>query len=742
MFILLHLAGSKNLYQMKKLILLFSSVFLASNISAQSSQDAAVELWAKVQTAAPSVTLNWVSSAIATNYDVAKKLKTTSSWTTLAVGLSGTTTSFVDNSVAVGGNYEYRVIKYAPSLTYNGYGYINVGIEAAVVENRGKLMLLVETGFSVSLAPEIKRLQDDLEGDGWEVLTSYVSSTLAVTAVKTMINNTYNLDPLNTKALFILGHVPVAYSGNFGPDAHPDHQGAWPADSYYAEMTGSWTDATVNVTTGLPVRTQNIPGDGKFDQSSSGVVELQVGRVDLSSMPIFTLTETQLTKNYLDKDHDYRKKVFSATRRAVIDDNFGYFSGEAFASSGYKNFGPLVTPTNVVAGDYLTTMAAGASYLWSYGCGGGSFTSCSGVGVSTDFTTSNLGGVFTMLFGSYFGDWDIANNFLRAPLCQGKTLTNMWSGRPHLQVHHMGLGENIGYSIRISQNNTGTYYYSYAQNFVGISLMGDPSLRNDVVMPVSNVVATRIGNNCNISWSASTQTNVLGYNIYMKNDTNKTYVKINPALITGTTYTNLCLVYPGIYKYMVRALVLEDVPSGTYYNMSEGIADTAMNTSNLAIYPNAGIQTQIGSTVNFTASAIGGTVFSWNFGDAGTSSLQNPSHIYAVNGNYTATLTVSNSCNSKTFTISVGITTGITPNILDESFVLFPNPSSGKIKINTTYIDNFDITVYSSDGRQVYSQNAVGNDKEVNLQSLSKGVYIIKLKDKENRTVNKRLIIE
>lgn len=726
---------------MKKFILLFSTLFLVNSSSAQTSKDAAVELWAKVQTAAPSVTLNWITSAIATGYDVAKKLKTTTSWTTLAVGLSGTTTSFVDNSVVVGGNYEYRVIKYAPSLTYNGYGYINVGIETPVIENRGKLLLIAANNLTPALAPEIKRLQDDLEGDGWEVLTSYVSTTMAVTALKTMINNTYNLDPLNTKALFFLGHVPVAYSGNFGPDAHPDHQGAWPTDSYYAEMNGSWTDASVNQTT-VSARNINIPGDGKFDQSSSGIVELQVGRVDLSSMPAFTLTETQLTKNYLDKDHDYRKKVFTPIRRAVIDDNFGYFSGEAFAASGYKNFGPLVTPTNVVAGDYLLTMASGASYLWSYGCGGGSFTSCGGVGVTSDFTTSNLGGVFTMLFGSYFGDWDIANNFLRAPLCQGKTLTNVWSGRPHWALHHMGLGENIGYSARITQNNTGTYFFSYAQNFVGIALMGDPTLRNDVVAPVSNVVATRIGNNCNITWSASTQTNVLGYNIYMKNDTNKTYVKINPSLITGTSYTNLCLVYPGIYKYMVRALVLENVPSGTYYNMSEGIADTAMNTMNLAIHGNAGIQTQVGSAVNFTAAAVGGTVFSWNFGDAGTSNLQNPSHTYTLSGNYTATLTVSNSCNSKTFTMSVGITTGITPNILEESFVLFPNPSNGKIKIGTSYIDNFDITVYSSDGKQVFSQIALSNDKEVNLEGLAKGLYLVQLKDRDNRTISKRLIIE
>jgi hypothetical protein len=727
---------------MKKFLLFFSGLLTAGFINAQTPQEAAVELWANVQVSPPTVTLNWVGQT-STAYNISKKLKTASTWTSVATGLSGTTTSFVDNNVSVGTNYEYLVMRTAPTLSYNGYGYINTGIEIPAVENRGKLILMVANTVSAALVNEIKRLQDDLEGDGWTVLTTYVSPTASVTAIKAIISATYALDPTNTKALFLLGHVPVPYSGSFGPDAHPDHQGAWPADTYYADMVGTnWTDVSVNVTAGLPARTQNIPGDGKFDQNNPGVVELQVGRVDLQGMTSFTQTETQLLKNYLDKDHDYRKKVFTATRRAVIDDNFGYFSGEAFAASGYKNFGPLVTPTNVIAADYLTTMANNTSYLWSYGCGGGSFNSCGGVGVTSNFAgTTNLGGVFTMLFGSYFGDWDIADNFLRAPLCQGKTLTNMWSGRPHLQVHHMGLGENIGYSWRASVNNTGVYYYSYAQNFIGISLMGDPSLRNDVVAPVSNVVATRIGNNCNISWSASTQTNVLGYNIYMKNDTNQTFTRINTSLIAGTTYTDLCLIYPGIYKYMVRALVLENVPSGTYYNLSEGVADTALNTNNYTIYGNAGIASQVASVVNFTATSTG-TGYNWNFGDAGTSSSQNPAHTYTVSGNYTATLTVTKGCNSKTYTMTVGITTGITKNIAEENFVVYPNPSNGKIKIGTSYIDNFDLTVYSAEGKQVFFQNTLSNEKEVDLGNLSKGVYIIQLKDRENRTVHKRLIIE
>ncbi|MFN7911699.1 MAG: T9SS type A sorting domain-containing protein [Bacteroidota bacterium] len=728
-----------------KIIVLIVVIQIHFTSSAQTTQQAAVELWATVQSSPPTVTLNWVGMPGATSYVISKKLKTSNTWTTLASGLSGSLTSFVDNSVTVGANYEYGVMRTAPTLSYNAYGYINTGIEVPAIEYRGKLILLIETTYSTSLASEITRLQDDLEGDGWTVITDYVAPTTSVTTVKGIITGYYNQDPLNTKALFLLGKIPVPYSGSFGPDAHTDHQGAWPADTYYGDMDGVWTDNTVNVTSGLPARTQNVPFDGKFDQNTvSTGVELQVGRVDLSNMPTFTLSTLQLMKNYLDKDHNYRKKVFTPIKRAVVDDNFGYFNGEAFASSGYKNFGPLVHPSNVSAGDYFTSMQNGTSYLWSYGCGGGSFTSASGIGNTANFASSNLGGVFTILFGSYFGDWDIANNFLRAPLCQGTTLTNFWSGRPHWVAHHMGLGETIGYSTRVTQNNTSLYYFSYAQNFIGISLMGDPTLRNDVVAPVSNVVATKMGNHGVINWTASTQTNVIGYNIYMRNDTNTTYVKVNNTPITATSYTNLCLMYPGIYKYMVKAVVLETTPSGTYYNLSEGISDTLLNTTNLNIYGSAGAAySTTSSVVNFTSNASAATSYFWSFGDGTSSMFQNPNHTYSISTAYVATVTISNACSSNNYTVAVSITTGLSEIESSNEIFIYPNPTRGDLIVDLRHETEVGILIYTIDGKLVHAEELIQKETRLNLAHLSKGIYFIKVSDKQqNTTYFKKLIIE
>jgi len=572
---------------MKKFIL-FASFSLLTLYTSYAQRGGAVELSAEVQKNPARITLNWRQGAAA-SYIIKRKDKTSKTWTSLQT-VSGSSISYIDNAVEVGKLYEYSVEKSGANV---GYGYIISGIEVPAIENRGRLILLIDSTFITSLASEIAILQEDLESDGWRIVTTYVGRNWKVPKVKSEVVRLYNAEPTETKALFILGHVPVAYSGDIVPDGHEDHKGAWPADVYYGDMNGSWTDNTVTSTPQSPPRTQNKPGDGRFDQSKiPSEVELQVGRVDLSGMTKFNKSELDLMKNYLKKDHEYRKKIFTVAKRGIIDDNFGDYGadnqGGAFVTNAWKNFAPLVHSRNVIEGDYLTTLNT-SEYLWSFGSGAGTFESVAGVenwDAAVKFSNSDTKGIFTMLLGSYFGDWDTNDNMLRQPLCQGKMLTNAWVGRPHWMFHHMGMGENIGYSTRLTQNNTSTYYSGVGTedhatgeitpnaSLVHIALMGDPTLRNDIVSPVSNVNAAFTNNNVVVSWNASPQQGVLGYNVYIKKENDDLYFKANSNLITGNSFTNISALTQGVYKYMVRAIVLENTPSGTYYNMSEGITDT------------------------------------------------------------------------------------------------------------------------------------------------------------------------
>jgi len=729
---------------MKKLLFVSFLFFLVIFSFSQSASDVAVQLSAVVQSNPAQITLSWIGNASTTQYQVFRKLKSATTWSSPIATLAGTVNQYIDNTITVGVNYEYHVSRAASG--YAGHGYINSGIEVPEISSRGKLILVIDSSFIVGLASEISRLIKDIEGDGWEVIRHDVLRTGSVTHVKDLIVTDYALDTtLNTKAVFIVGHVPVPYSGNINPDGHADHLGAWPADCYYADVDGTWTDSFVTSTTVSPARTQNVPGDGKFDQSIvPSDLELQVGRVDFNDMPSFTLTEEQLLKNYLDKDHDYRKKIFSPIKQAVIDDNFLFFSGEAFAGSGYKNFSTLVGTPNVIAADYFTSMST-ASYAWSYGCGGGTYTSAGGIGATSNFASSNLQGVFTMLFGSYFGDWDSQNNFLKAPLAQGKILTSVWSGRPHFQFHHMGLGENIGYDLLQTQNNPGNLYYASPTGITGHwvhnALMGDPTLRNDIVAPVSNIIATKVGYDCHVSWSASTETLFVGYNIYMKNDTNASFVKLNYAPITGTTYTDNCLMYKGVYTYMVRALKLENVPSGTYYNMSEGIADTAYNTSPVKAYANY-TSAMSANQLTFTNTSSNSTSYFWDFGNGQTSNATNPVVTYSNNGSYMITLIAMNACDQDTAYAMVYITeVGLMELANENNITLFPNPSNGSITITNNSNEEINITIFNTEGKNVAVFNKINNSTEIDLSNLNKGIYFVRIKVGDNQ-LNKKVIIE
>ena len=284
-----------------------------------------------------------------------------------------------------------------------------------------------------------------------------------------------------------------------------------------------------------------------------------------------------MLRNYLNKNHNYRVKNFTVRPRAIIDDNFGTFYGEAFGSNGWR-LCTTVGKDSIAELDYFTTLS-NEQFQWSYGCGGGSYTSCGGVGSTTDFVNDSIQTIFSMLFGSYFGDWDSQDNFMRSALASGTALTCSWAGRPHWHYHHMALGENIGYSAYITQNNTSTYVYNYAARYIHIALMGDPTLRMHIVAPPSNLVAAASGlNNVTLTWTASADS-VLGYYVY-RADSNGVYQRITPSIINVTNYLDTS---PAIFnnRYMVRAIKLEESVSGTYYNLSTGIADSVLLANGL-----------------------------------------------------------------------------------------------------------------------------------------------------------------
>ena len=547
----------------------FLEVLAALEAQADDTFVYAVQLSATVQASPPQILLNWEPDPYGANsYAIFRKSEQAPSWGAGTV-VPGSATNYLDTNVVDGSSYEYQVLKSA-SLGYKGYGYIYAGINAPLTESRGGLTLIVATNSTMSLSNELGRLEADLIGDGWRVIRHDVSSNDTPEAVRSLVISDYSADPSNHKAVFLLGPVPILHSGNLNYDGH--FARAMPADAYYADIDGEWNNPSF------------LPSN----------VELMIGRIDFANMPgvgapVPWPNETELLRNYLNKDHNWRHKLINVQHRALVGNRRGDENGEATAASGYRNFEPLVGPGNTVEANvddnaptaerWISRVAAG-NYLWAYGCGGGQTNSISALGTngpyfdvwSTDIVGQDAKAVFVMFFGSYFGNWDGTDDIMRAVLATpGMGLTCCMAGRPHWFFHHMGLGEPIGYSTRLTMNNS-TLYQNQSNRYpraVYIALMGDPTLRLDQVAPISGLTAAPGANGVHLNWSPSPDT-VLGYHVYRATNSTGPFVRLTTLLLTSTSFIDASN-SSGICTYMIRAVKLQTTPSGTYFNASQGI---------------------------------------------------------------------------------------------------------------------------------------------------------------------------
>jgi hypothetical protein len=176
----------------------------------------------------------------------------------------------------------------------------------------------------------------------------------------------------------------------------------------------------------------------------------------------------------------------------------------------------------------------------------------------------------------------------RAPLAgEGTTLVRLYA-RGVWFLHEMGLGRNIGSSVRRSQSQDWERFplYSEPLAFTGKvsvfslmaitqgslyqSLMGDPTLRAWYVAPPTNVTVS----GAVISWGAPAGETVAGYHVYRQDGGTGAFSRLDhvgaSSLVTGLSFTDPSP-YGGQSVYMVRAVKLETGTSGSFYNPSQGI---------------------------------------------------------------------------------------------------------------------------------------------------------------------------
>lgn len=509
-------------------------------------------------------------------------------WTIVANSVNATTNSWTDTNVALGDAFEYQVSRNTGSETATGY--VTGTLNYDQTNYKGQMILVIDDSFQNSLATEILQLKKDLTNEGWFVNELYVPRATTwdtepeIITVRNQIAAIYNNAPANDKPthLFLLGHIPIARSGlgAIAPDHHTESKGARGADCYYADIDGVFTDTQTYNPGGIDAIQINLPNDLKWDQEYiPSELEMAFGRVDFADINDSSNTEFDLLQSYLNRLHNYKTVASGFNMGEKTAFNFGYDNSN---DGSYRSLIPISNVNNV---DEFSDNLPFPQWVQQ----NGPYQIFMQNIVTPNASEWNLYGMDATIYSSdqsYWGFWakpqtNTTNGYIRYLLSRPtKCLGIIYTTTGVNIFHQPGMGETMGWSTKRIMEHTvsNNLYEKPEQSFdtndywgrTHFQYSGDPTLRLNQVVPPSNLQITNTAGEIDLTWTASTDTNIIGYHIYKSASEFGVYSKLTTAIpITQLTFNDAI----GIDSdwYMIRAIKLETTGSGTYLNPSIGV---------------------------------------------------------------------------------------------------------------------------------------------------------------------------
>lgn len=603
----------KKIYNLSLLLLVFSAnAQFNFSYNFNSSGRRVCLTQSSVNTNVPNVTIQLLDSFANTTEPYTIKRRPINSinsdWTVVASNLSATATSWTDINVVLGEAYEYQVRR--TISVGDAIGNLTVSVKHDQSNYKGKMILAIDNSFQSSLATEILQLKKDLTNEGWNVIELYVPRATtwetepSILTVKNAIVAAYNNAPTNDKPthLFLLGHIPIARSGQsaIAPDNHDVNKGARGSDCFYADIDGVYTDVATYNPSGINSLAINLPNDLKWDQDFiPSQLEMAFGRVDFANITSYTTSEENLLRNYLTKLHSYR----------IVEN--GYDMGEKTAfRSGYDNSNDGSYRSLIpISGTSNVDFYSGSLTFPQWVQNNGPYQIFMQNSLVPNLNEWNSYGMNATIYSSdqsYWGYWDEPEGFtyakVRALLASNtKCLGIIYTTTAINTFHQPAMGETMGWSCKriMDHNLTNNLLEKKSQSYdtpefwnrTHFQYHGDPTLRLFQVKPASNLQATTNGTNITLTWNASLETDIVGYNVYKSNSEFGIYTKLTSNPIVDLNYTDSS--YNSDDWYMVRAIKLQTTGSGTFLNPSIGISNNVASLFNrdfeletISIYPN------------------------------------------------------------------------------------------------------------------------------------------------------------
>jgi PKD repeat protein len=207
-------------------------------------------------------------------------------------------------------------------------------------------------------------------------------------------------------------------------------------------------------------------------------------------------------------------------------------------------------------------------------------------------------------------------------------------------------------------------------------------------------------------------------------------VKSGGAIVSNAD-TNITVDWQdtGVHTITVKALGgCGDSPlkEGIVFVMGDPIASYT--------YLEEGITVAFESMLEYTESV------SWDFGDGGSSTEENPSHRFVDQGDYTVILTAVNRCGSTPVKRNVNAAYGVGVAELYKHTSIFPNPIRTGENLHVEGANYETYEIYRPTGAIVQKGDVVGNQILLNVSA--NGLYILLLKTAEEMVNYKINVIE
>jgi PKD repeat protein len=128
-----------------------------------------------------------------------------------------------------------------------------------------------------------------------------------------------------------------------------------------------------------------------------------------------------------------------------------------------------------------------------------------------------------------------------------------------------------------------------------------------------------------------------------------------------------------------------------------------------------------------------------------TLSSKNPEIMFMANGLYTISLKIKSSCFgsdsvTKTDYVNIG-KVGLPTELLEASVTIYPNPNKGIVNISNDFSESLKVSIYDMQGKQVAGTVTSNRITVMDVQTLPKGMYIVKVQG-ESSSLTRKIVLE